>query len=438
MGSFIIEGGRPLKGQVSIQGSKNAALPILAAALLTPEKCVIERVPRIEDVFRMIELIKSLGVRVFWENETTVSICAAHLSPDTLDQELVGRFRASVLVVGPLLGRCGKLQFVEPGGCQIGARSLQTHLRGLAALGVKVKNGAVRLGTGERRVTVSSYHFDAAAVRPADVVLDEFSVTATENILLAAAAVAGATTIQLAAAEPHVQDLCRALTMMGASVWGIGTHTLRITGAKTLKGFKVRLSPDMLDMGTFLVAAAATHGHILLKGVVREHCVSVCQKAEMMGIRLKFLSSGGPSEEHDLMVDAPRPLKAVRIQTMPFPGFPTDLQALFGLLATQARGTSLIHDTLYEGRLKYLDELAKMGAQTFVADPHRAIVAGPTTLVGREIQTFDIRAGATLVIAGLVAKGRTILRNSYQVDRGYERIDERLRQLGASIRRTNV
>lgn len=433
MDSFIIEGGRPLKGEVKIQGSKNAALPILAATLLTNQECILENVPQIEDVHRMMELMQSVGAEAAWLKANTVRVKAADLKPAKINQAAVGRFRASILMIGPLLARSRRLRLVEPGGCQIGARGVATHLLALTALGVKIRIGEERLN-GEEGINVTAYDFDARALEPATVVLDEFSVTATENALLLASLLPGETTIKIAAAEPHVQDLCNFLTALGVSIEGIGTHTLKIRGQRRLRGVRHTIIPDVLDAGTFLVAAAATGGAVTLQDVVPEHCESVFKKAAQMGVKLMPDKISGACQ--DVRVSARLPLRAASLQTLPYPGFPTDLQAPFGLLATQAAGVTLIHDPLYEGRLRYLAELAKMGAHTFIADPHRAIVSGPTPLLGRDIQTFDIRAGATLIIAGLVAKGRTILRNAYQVDRGYERLDERLRALGGVVKRS--
>lgn len=426
-----------MKGEVTLQGSKNAALPILAATLLTTQECVLERVPRTEDIFRMIELLKGLGVKVDWQGDHTLKVKAANIDPTAINFETVGLFRASILLIGPLLARCKQFNMPGPGGCQIGARSIDTHLDAFSSLGAKISKGEVSIGKGEDSLVIDLFSFDGRPMKAAEIVLDEFSVTATENILLASVLLPGETVIKLAAAEPNVQDLCHFLVSLGASIEGIGTHTLKVRGLKSLdKPVRFRISTDINEMGTFLAAAAVTQGDILVHDVVLDFCDSVLKKARDMGVGIEIMANkrkGGVDDEVSVRVWKRGPLRAVRIQTMPYPGFPTDLQAPFGVLATQAQGLSLIHDPLYEGRLRYLDELAKMGAKTFIADPHRAIVSGPTQLAGQEIQTFDIRAGATLIIAGLAAKGRTILHNSYQVDRGYERLDERLGKLGARI-----
>ena len=435
MGHFIIEGGRPLKGAITIQGSKNATLPILAATLLTNQECVITNAPRIADVERLLELMTSIGVKVKRLADGTLKIKADRLLLEKIDQAAVGRFRASVLCIGALLARQEVVTLAAPGGCQIGARSLDTHLNALKDLGVQIKPQELVLGEGAQATRMRAYAFDRRKVRAGRVTLGELSVTATENVLLLAASLPGLTELHMAALEPHAQELCEVLKIMGADISGLGTHTLYIKGRAKLSGFKHRISPDMLEAGTFLVAAAVTRGELTLQNIIPGHNQSTFHLARQMGVNLIYDEQRPIYEEQPLTVRGQARYLAGRIQAMPYPGFPTDLQAPFGVLATQATGASFIHDPLYEGRLKYLEELGKMGANTFIADPHRAIVFGPTELVGQDIQTFDIRAGATLLIAGLAAKGRTILRNSYQLDRGYERIDTRLNAVGANITR---
>lgn len=436
MGHFIINGGRKLSGSIAIQGQKNATLPILAATLLTSQECVVERVPRIEDVNRLTDLMLGLGVSCQWVGEHSLKMHAGKLDIKQLDQSIVDRFRASILLAGGLLGRFKELVLAAPGGDQIGARSLRTHLNAFRALNVKILEDTIEIGAKDSGHNLKVYKFDARAASAGRVTLDELSVTATENILLFASQLQGCTELRMAAIEPHVTELCEVLTQMGVQIGGLGTHNLNIRGCANLQGFTHKMSPDLIEIGTFLVAAAVTRGELLLKNIVPAHCDSIFNRARAMGVKLEY-DDADLNAEVPLRVIGQKSYQATKIKTLPYPGFPTDLQAPFGVLATQADGASYIHDPMYEGRLRYLDDLGKMGAQTFIADAHRAIIFGPTPLIGQEIQTFDIRAGATLMIAGLVAKGRTILRNSYQIDRGYERIDERLNAVGAAITRVN-
>ncbi len=421
---FVIHGEKPLMGEVIIKGSKNAATPILAAALLTKSPCLISNVPLIEDVFRMIELIESLGVNVKWLSKNKIKIQARELNPSRLKNEIICQLRSSVLLLGPLLARLGKIEFPSPGGCIIGARPLETHLRAFESLGVKINR------RGEKYI----FSFPTKLKNKInDIILKEFSVTATENILMFASLLPQKTIIRLAAAEPHIQDLILFLQKLGVKIEGSGTHCLVVKGKNQLGGAEHHLVPDYIEAGTFLIAIAATRGKALVKGVMLDHMDAIIYKLREMGVRLKIYSR--KDNLSDILVLPSLKLKAVNIQTLPYPGLPTDIQAPFGVLATQADGTSLIHDPLYEGRLRYVNELNKMGANCLIADAHRAFIVGPTPLYGKEITSFDIRAGATLIIAGLMAKGKTIINNIYQVDRGYEKIEKRLRKLGANIRR---
>ncbi len=422
---FIIHGEKPLIGEITVKGSKNAATPILAATLLTKNPCIISNIPLIEDVFRMIELIESLGVSVKWLTKNKVRIQARELNISQLKNEIICQLRSSVLLLGPLLARLERIEFPSPGGCVIGARSLETHLKAFESLGIKINR------KGEKYIFSLPSNTNK---KINDIVLKEFSVTATENILMFASLLPQKTIIRLAAAEPHVQDLIRFLQKLGVKIEGGGTHHLIVEGKSQLSGAEHRLVPDYIEAGTFLIAIAATHGKALVRGVMLDHMDAIIFKLREMGVRLKI----HPRKDNlcDILVLPSLKLKATNIQTLPYPGLPTDIQAPFGVLATQADGTSLIHDPLYEGRLRYVNELNKMGANCLIADAHRAFIVGPTPLYGKEITSFDIRAGATLIIAGLMAKGKTIINNIYQVDRGYEKIEKRLRKLGANIRRT--
>jgi UDP-N-acetylglucosamine 1-carboxyvinyltransferase len=418
MARFFIKGGVPLRGQVWIGGMKNAATPVIAATLLTKEECLIHNVPRITDVFKLLQILQGLGAQVEWIKEHSLKIRAENISLTRLPKELISAMRSSVLLLGPLLARCGEVEIPEPGGCIIGNRPLDTHLYALEKLGAKIcRQGNV-------------YKFQQTQLKGTTIILPEFSVTATENVLMAAALAEGETVIKLAAAEPHVQDLITFLQKMGAQIEGAGTHTLKIKGVSSLHGAEHTVIPDQIEIGTFAVAALATRGEIAIAPVIPEHLDIILLKLQQIGAKVSL-------EKETLIVKLGGELKAFRLQTMPYPGFPTDLQAPFGVLATQCQGTSLIQDPLYEGRMNYVNELIKMGANAIIADPHRVVITGPTPLYGQEIKSFDLRAGATLIIAGLLAEGETIINEAEIVDRGYERIEERLKILGARIERVD-
>lgn len=423
---FAIEGGHPLKGEIEVMGMKNAATPILAATLLTSEPVILKNVPKITDVQRMIEILKSLGSEIEYLDEHSLRINNQNVSLHRLNKDAVCKMRSSILLMGPLLVRFGQVEMPEPGGCIIGNRPIETHLYALEQLGAKIerKNGF--------------YGLRARQLKCATIILPEFSVTATENALMAASLTPGKTVIKLAAAEPHVQDLCYFLNKMGARIKGIGTHTLIIDGVKKLKGTEHTIIPDQIEIGTFAVAAAITRSKIKIfakaeaasgeKNIFSEYLDIILLKLKQIGVKFDV-------GNNYLQIYPSLNLRAFKLQTMPYPGFPTDLQAPFGVLATQCHGTSLIQDPLFEGRMSYISELIKMGANAIVADPHRVIITGPTPLYGQEIKSFDLRAGATLIIAGLVASGQTIINQAEVVDRGYERIEERLSALGAKIKR---
>lgn len=416
MAQFRIQGGNKLQGSVTVSGMKNAATPIIAATLLTADSCRIRNVPRITDVLRMVEILQSLGAVVEWSGEHELTICAKNGNPATLADRSVAAMRSSILFLGPMLARFHEAQMPEPGGCIIGNRPIETHLAALAALGAEVRHD-------EGQVSVR-----ASALHGNEIVLPEFSVTATENAMMAAVLAAGRTVIRLAAAEPHVQDLAEFLRAMGARIAGDGTHTITIDGVERLHGAEHAVIPDCIEAGTFLVAAAVTRGRVDVAGVVPEHLHAVLALLRAVGVSVDV-------GERSIRVSPGGTLHAFRLQTMPYPGFPTDLQAPFGLLATACNGTSLIHDPLYEGRMGYVQELVKMGASAEVCDPHRVLISGPTPLYGKEIKSLDLRAGATLLLAGLAARGESVLHDAEILDRGYERIDERLRELGADVRR---
>ncbi len=433
---FIIEGNRPLKGEIKARGSKNAATPILAATLLTKEPCIIKNLPLIEDVFKMLELIKSLGAEVEWIRDDAVRIKAENVNPDNLDRSLVSKMRSSVLVMGPLLARCGSMEMNHPGGCIIGTRSVDTHLNGFKDLGVNVE--VSQIGTSvdpisgfcgySEKTNLYSLKTDKG-IGGDHVILDEFSVTATENILMACALSDRKTKISIAACEPHVQELAEFLKEMGVEIKGAGTHDIEISGKEKLKGAEYSIPYDYVEAGTYILMALTVGGDVKVGNVPTEHLELFFKKLISFGGNIDMI------DNRTVAVKTSPKMRMSKIQALPYPGIPTDLQSAFGALATQTEGLTLIHDPLYDGRLKYLEELNKMGAEIIICDPHRAVINGPTELHGTELGPLDLRAGAALIIAGLSAKGVTIIKNISQVDRGYEKIEERLQRIGASIKR---
>lgn len=414
---FEIIGGKKLKGEIEVRGSKNATTPILAATLLTKEKCIISNIPLIEDVFRMLEILESLGAKIKWLGERKVCIEAKKINPNKINFELVKKIRSSILLLGSLSARLNKFKIARPGGCVIGARSMDTHFEALKDMGVKVSHGD------------EFYHIDASRRKANEVILNEFSVTGTENAMMLAASIPGKTIIKIAAAEPHVEDLGNFLISMGAKIKGLGTHTLEIEGSKKLKGVKHEIIPDANEAATFLIMAVATKSRIKIKNTRKDHLDLILKKLQDFGAKFIF------KKNYIEVIPSLKTLSVEKVDTRPYPGIPTDVQAPFSVLATQADGQTLIHDSLYEGRFDHIGELQKMGAKAKVLDVHRVIVFGPTKLKGKKITSFNLRAGATLIIAALIAKGKTIIQDIYQVDRGYEKIEERLQKLGAQVKR---
>ncbi|MCD6429571.1 UDP-N-acetylglucosamine 1-carboxyvinyltransferase [bacterium] len=415
---FIIEGGKPLKGEIEVRGAKNATFPLLAAALLTQKECTLENIPLIEDVFRMIEILKSMGAEIDWIGERSLKIKAQNINPSKIDESIVTKLRGSVLLFGPLLARFKKVKLPQPGGCIIGARPIFTHLDAFAQLGV--------------RITRDNSYFILEApekLQTNQVILNEFSVTGTENILLFLSAYPQKTIIKIADGDYSVQELGKFLQKMGVKIEGLGTHTITIEGKQELIGAQHKIIFDPIEAGTFILIAAVTKGTVLVKNVEIRFLELALKKMKDFGLPYEI-------KDNDKILVKPWPyLKIDKIQAMPYPGVPTDLLPLFGVLATQTEGLTLLHDPLYEGRLKYLEELNRMGAQIIFADPHRAIVNGPTSLYGIEVNSPDLRGGASLIAGALIAKGQTIINNIYQIDRGYEKIEERLQKLGADIKR---
>ncbi len=413
---MVIQGGQHLQGKMRVYGAKNAAGPLIAATLLCKGKARFENVPRLTDIVRLLEILESMGAEVLWEDEHTLQIDTKNIDPAALDRKKMKSMRYSILLLGPMLSRFKKVIVPEPGGCNLGNRPIDVHLFGLGALGAKVETDE----TG-------SLYMEAKELKGNYIILPEFSVTGTENILMAAVLAKGKTSIRLAAAEPHVQELCAFLNAAGAKITGVGTHELEIEGVRSLKTpANWVINPDMIEIGTFAAAAALTRGKIDIYPVIPTHLDAIRSTLSRIGVREEI------KKDHFIVQGVSR-MKAFKLQTMIYPGFPTDLQAPFGLLATQCHGTSLIHEPMFESRLGYINELIKMGANAVIADPHRVVINGPTTLHGTDIRSLDLRAGATMILAGLIAEGETVIHDAEIVYRGYEQLDERLRALGAEI-----
>jgi UDP-N-acetylglucosamine 1-carboxyvinyltransferase len=417
MQHFEIIGGKKLSGTIDVRGSKNAATPILAATILTKEECILDNIPLIEDVFRMIEILESMGAKIKWLGRRKISIRNEKINPEKMNVELVKKIRSSILLLGSLSARFDNFKMYHPGGCVIGVRPVGTHFEALEKLGVKIKK------------TGKEYLISAEKRKAIEVVLHEFSVTATENAMMLAAGMPGKTIIKIAATEPHVSDLGKFLISMGAKIKGLGTHTIEIIGTKNLHGAKHTIIPDANEAATFLILGVATESQIKVKNAIAENLDLVLEKLREFGADFKV-------SKNSIQVIPAKKIKAVsKVEANMYPAIPTDIQAPFGVLATQADGETLMKDFLFEGRFSYLGEIDKMGAKSKVIDVHQAIICGPTKLTGKEIKSYDLRAGVSLIIAALLAKGKTIINDIYQVDRGYEKIEERLQKLGANIKR---
>ncbi len=417
MSKFLITGGKKLAGDFFVAGNKNAALPILAATVLTDEPCLICNVPQITDVATMLALLQDLGKTVEPVGSNEVRIAGA-VTKSVLDNALVQKLRASILFLGPLLAKTGAATLAPPGGCVIGRRAVGTHFEALTALGAHI------IGTEEY------YEATLKNSRANAIFLDEVSVTATENAMMCAAAIAGETVIENAACEPHVADLAVVLEKMGAEILGEGSNRLVIHGRRNLRGFEHRLAPDYVEAGTMIIASACTRGHVFIYEAQPTHLRPMLIYLERLGVQAKFC-------EASTLEVFPSPLNAasLKIQTRPWPGFPTDLMSPLIVLATQAQGMALCHDWMYESRMFFVDKLIAMGANITQCDPHRVIVIGPTQLRAQTLSSPDIRAGIALVIAALCASGTSTIDNVELIDRGYEDIVARLKKLGAEIAR---
>jgi UDP-N-acetylglucosamine 1-carboxyvinyltransferase len=424
MEKFVIEGGVPLSGTMVPAGNKNGALPILASAVLTEDEVLVRNVPRIRDVEAMLDILGAIGVQISWRGPNEVALCAAGVHGVEIERELAEQIRASFLLAGPLLARFRRAVMPPPGGDVIGRRRLDPHLDAFRAMGAIAECGREIVLTAPR------------GLRSTDVFMDEPSVMATENALMAAALTPGTTVIGNAACEPHVQDLARMLVKMGADIQGIGSNLITVNGAERLHGCEHEVAPDHIEIGSFIALAGVTGGELRIKDTV---------PGDLRMIRLVFERVGLHTEldGDDVIVPGGQKLVAQadvgeyksKIQDGPWPAFPADLTSIAVALATQAEGSILVHEWMFENRLIFTDKLILMGADIVMCDPHRAIVTGPRRLRGERVESPDIRAGMAMLLAALCAEGRSEIGNIRQIDRGYERIDERLRELGARIER---
>ena len=427
MEKFIIEGGHKLQGEVTPSGNKNAALPLLAACLLTNEPITLNNVPNIRDVLTMKTLLEDLGVEITVLSPNSWRIHAKEINPKRLDPENLKQIRASILLAGPMTARLGSLDLTPPGGDVIGRRRVDTHILALRAMGADAAY--------ERESKLFQFRAPTG-LKGADILLDETSVTATENAIMAAATASGESVIRNAASEPHIQDLCQFLNTLGANIKNIGSNTLHITGVESLHGGEFTIGPDYLEVVSFISAAVVTGGSIRIKNAGPEYLKMTRLVFNRIGVDWKV-------DGQDIIVPAEQSLQIKtdlgnaipKISVMPWPAFPPDLMSIAIVVATQSSGSILFHDWMYDSRMYFTDKLVGMGAQIVLCDPHRCIVQGPTGLLAENLESPDIRAGMALILAALAAKGTSVIRNVSQVDRGYERVDEKLRSLGAKIER---
>ena len=423
--SFIIEGGRPLTGRIAAAGNKNGALPILAACLLTSEPVLLSNVPRIRDVQTMLELIDDTGAEVEWTGPNEVRVHAAGICRHEVDPALASRMRASFLLAGPLLARLGRASMPPPGGDVIGRRRLDPHIHAFAELGAEV-------------VVNSRYEISGDNLRGCDVFLDEASVMATENAVMAAVLTPGVTVIGNAACEPHVQDLCRFLVSLGAQIEGIESNVLRVQGVDALRAGSWRVGPDHIEVASIIGLAAITGGDVTIDEAEPTDLISIVPAFRKLGVRVEIEGTSirvPPDQELVIRDDLGGYIP--KIEDGPWPAFPSDLTSIALTVATQAQGALLVFEKMFENRLFFTDKLVSMGARIILCDPHRAVVTGPTRLRGQRMESPDIRAGMAMLLASLCAEGESTIGAVYQIDKGYERIDERLRLLGARIDRVD-
>jgi len=423
MERFIIQGGIPLSGTIIPSGNKNAALPILAATLLTDKPVTLHNLPNIGDVQTMITLLEDLGAAVQRHDNHSVTIHAAEIRSTCPDPKLFSEIRGSLTLLGPMLARAGRIQLTLPGGDRIGRRRIDTHLLALGALGAQAKFN-------------DHFEMHTSGLKGAEIWLDEASVTGTENAIMAATLAEGETIVRNAASEPHVQELCHLINAMGGHIEGIGSNVLHVQGQECLEGGEWTVGPDFMEVGSFVGLAAVTGGEILIKNAAPKHLGMIGMVFERLGVRFQIRGE-------DIFVPAGQHLEIVddlggavpKIDDAPWPGFPTDLLSIVLVVATQARGTVLIHEKMFDSRLYFVDRLIAMGARIILCDPHRAVVVGPSELHGETLHSPDIRAGMALLIASLCACGESVIHNIDQIDRGYERIETKLQSLGARIER---
>lgn len=411
---FVINGGKKLKGEIEVKGAKNAALKIFAASILTSRTVKIKNVPEVEDIVRISELLKDLGVQVLHPKHGEYHVTATKIKTSIINPEIAKKLRASIVLTASLLARTGKVKFPHPGGCVIGERPIDVFLDGYKALGAKINY-------------YNNLYSITGKLTGAKFVFSNVSVTGTEAMLMAASLAKGETVLKNCACEPEIKSLANFLNSCGAKIQGAGTPFITINGVESLNGAEYETIPDRIETGTFAILAATTKSNILIKNCEPEHLDSLWNVLQSAGVHLKI---GADSIEV-----IPSNLKTVNIKTHEYPGFPTDLQAPICVLLTQAEGQGLVHETIFEGRLFWLDELKRMGASVLMHDPHRISIQGPTKLRARDIESPDLRAGMAYVIAALTAKGKSTINNIYQIDRGYEKIEERLRKIGADIKR---
>ena len=424
MEKLIIKGGVPLHGELIPSGNKNAALPMLAACLLTPEPVVLHNMPDILDVKAMIRLMQSLNVKVEWVNKSSLRLDASDIRPADLDPSLCRQIRASILLAGPLVSRVGELFLPPPGGDVIGRRRVDTHILALKQLGVKTQ------------YIENQFQLSTKGLVGAEILLDEASVTATENAIMACVLAKGKSTIKNAASEPHIQNLCHFLNVLGANIENIGSNTLVINGVDSLHGGEFSIGPDYLEVVSYIGAAVVTGGSIRIKNAGVEHL-------DMINLVMRRLGVNWETDGDDIIVPEEQQLEIEpdlgnaipEISVMPWPAFPTDLMSIAIVIATQSKGSILFHDWMYPSRMFFTDKLVGMGAQIVLCDPHRCIVMGPTRLNAEHLESPDIRAGMALLLAALSAKGESVIRNISQIHRGYQRVDEKLKALGAEIQR---
>jgi len=419
MQRFVIKGGKKLNGEIKVNGAKNAALKILAACLLTEKEWTVSNVPQIEDIFRLIELLKGIGVDIKNDSKGVYRLRAKNINGSLLNPEITQKFKGSILMAGPLLARFGEAFLFQAGGCVIGQRPRDIFIEGFKAFGVKMKEEEKGL------------HLTAKKLKGTKFVFPLISVTATETMILTAVLAEGKTILSNAACEPEIVFLANFLNECGARIKGAGTPFIEINGVELLNSGQCKIIPDRIEAGSFVLLSAAANNPIKITGVEPNHLDVLWFLLKKAGVNLEI-------GKDFVKVKPPFKIKAVDLKTHEYPGFPTDLQAPFTVLMTQAKGTSLLHETIFEGRLFYTDALNQMGAKIIMCDPHRVVVQGPTKLYGRRLISPDIRAGIALVTASLIAEGESSIENIYQIDRGYEKIEERFRKLGADIKRVNL